>query len=122
MKTTTRVVCGLLTLATALQVSAKPAQTLAVTLPQPIGGIEVIRERVCYPEFPRDMCWESDVILRFRVSDTGTISNIQVVKSGGDAFDRAAIESLQGTHWIPATQEDQNIPCIFQLPFRFCLP
>jgi len=112
---------GLIILAAALVLNANPMEAEIVTMPQPVGGIPAVCERVNYPDLAMDMGMEGNVVLRFRVDELGNVSNIQVIQSGGYLLDGAAMATISRTEWIPASHNSQNFSVLFQLPFKFCL-
>ena len=112
---------GLIILATVLVLNAMPMEADIVSRPQPVGGISAVREHVTYPDLAMDMGLEGNVILRFRVDEFGSVSNIQVIQSGGYLLDEAAMAAVSRTEWIPASHNNQNYSVLFQLPFKFSI-
>lgn len=112
---------GLIILAAAISLNAKPMQAEIVTMPRPVGGIPAVCEQVNYPDLAMDMGIEGRVVLRFRVDEFGNVSNIQVIQSGGYLLDQAAMAAVTRAEWTPATHNSQAFSVLFQLPFKFCL-
>lgn len=74
-----------------------------------------------YPEFARRTGQESYVILKVLVDETGRAKKVDVVKSGGRAFDEAAMEAIKRSSFYPARDKGVPIPCYVKIPIRFQL-
>ncbi len=60
------------------------------------------------------------VVIKFHVDVDGTITNFQVMQSGGDAFDSEVIRVLKKMpRWTPALQAGQPIAVPFSQPVTF---
>jgi periplasmic protein TonB len=60
------------------------------------------------------------VLIRFSVDEEGTITNFQVVQSGGAAFDGEVIRVLKKMpKWLPAIQNGQPVAVSFTQPVTF---
>ena len=60
------------------------------------------------------------VLVRFTVSAEGSISNFEIIRSGGDAFDNEVIRVLKKMpKWKPAFQNSHNVSVIFTQPVTF---
>lgn len=121
MTTKTWLKSGLIILAVTLQVTAMPMDAEVITSPHPAGGSPPMCEIVQYPDLALDMGIEGQVVLRFRVNEYGSVSNIQIIQSGGYLLDEAAIAAVCCAQWAPARYNDKPFSVLFQLPFKFCL-
>ncbi|MGC8719223.1 MAG: energy transducer TonB [Thermodesulforhabdaceae bacterium] len=74
-----------------------------------------------YPEFARRTGQESYVLLKVLVDETGRARKVEVIKSGGRAFDEAAIEAIKRSSFYPARDKGVPIPCYVKIPIRFQL-
>ena len=60
------------------------------------------------------------VLVRFTVSAEGSISNFEIIRSGGDAFDNEVVRVLKKMpKWKPAFQNGHNVSVIFTQPVTF---
>lgn len=60
------------------------------------------------------------VQVKFKITPEGAVSDIQIVKSGGEQFDKEVIRVCKKMpKWKPATQNGINIPVSFVLPVTF---
>jgi len=110
---------SLITLIAAMSLNAKPMLNNSATLPSPVGGIKAVQQQTQYPLWAMAQNIESSVLLSFRVNENGSVSDMQVVRSGGSIFDESAISAVMNTEWIPASQNDRNVSTVFELPFEF---
>lgn len=62
------------------------------------------------------------VVVRFVVSKTGTINQVEVIKSLDPDCDREAVRVVSAMPaWKPGKQNDKDVPVYFTLPVRFKL-
>jgi len=60
------------------------------------------------------------VLVRFKVDTDGSISQTEVIQSGGEKYDREVIRVLHKMpKWIPAQQNDIKVPTYFTQPVTF---
>ncbi len=60
------------------------------------------------------------VQIRFRVGTDGTVSNLEILQSGGDEFDREVIRVCKKMpRWKPAFQNGTNVSVSYMLPVTF---
>ncbi|MCC5927526.1 MAG: M56 family metallopeptidase [Bacteroidetes bacterium] len=90
-------------------------------MPEPIGGMQAIYNRVRYPESARDAGIEGRVVVQFIVDRQGNPQNIQVIRGIGGGADEAAMEAVRGVKFTPGMQRGQAVPVQFQLPIVFRL-
>jgi len=98
---------------------AEPVSTNYTAQPEPVHGIQYLRNQTHFPAYEQYLNNDGVVVLNFHIDIVGNISNIQVARSGGSRFDAAAIAAVQNTDWNPAMQNGTAIPVTFQLPFEF---
>ena len=60
------------------------------------------------------------VLVRFAVSVEGSVTQFEIVQSGGPAFDNEVIRVLKKMpKWKPAVQNGQNVSVMFTQPVTF---
>ncbi|MCX7823414.1 MAG: energy transducer TonB [Syntrophobacterales bacterium] len=74
-----------------------------------------------YPEFARRLGQEGYVLLKVLVDEAGRPRRVEVIKSGGKAFDEAAVEAIKKSSFYPAREKGVPIPCYVKIPIRFQL-
>ncbi len=95
---------------------------VAEVQPELIGGVAGIQDRLVYPPLQRRAGIEGRTILQFVVSKTGTVTDLQVVRSSGDeALDQSAREAVQSARFQPGTQRGEPVRVRFSLPITFRL-
>ena len=84
--------------------------------------MKFIRENIQYPASAKEYGIQGRVILRFVVTETGTIENITVLRSLDPACDKEAIRLLESMpKWIPGKQNDEIVSVYYTLPIAFKL-
>lgn len=68
-----------------------------------------------YPRLARRRGIEGRVILAFRLSRTGSISRVKVVRSAGRLLDKAALAALRRAAPLPYYPDWVHLPVVFQL-------
>lgn len=81
----------------------------------------IARVQPHYPEHARLMARESDVKLAVTVEADGAVSNVELVQSGGEEFDREAREALEHTHFEPARRAGTPVAALVRFTVRFRL-
>lgn len=90
--------------------------------PQPIGGFAALQSNVHYPDLARRAGIEGRVTVYAQISEAGEVISTKVVQSLGDnGCDKAAIEAIKATQWIPAKQEDKPVTVWIAVPIQFSL-
>ena len=107
------------------EVEEKPYEAVEQMPTFPGGEAELMKfmsENLKYPVIAQENGIQGRVILRFVVSKTGAIENIQVVRSVDPTCDKEAIRMVKSMpRWIPGKQNGNNVPVYFTLPVLFKL-
>lgn len=90
-------------------------------MPEPIGGMKSIYDKVVYPEIARKAGIEGRVVVQFVVDKEGNVTNPQIIRGIGGGCDEAALEAVKDVKFTPGTQRGQNVAVQFQLPIVFRL-
>lgn len=106
-------------------VEEKPI-TIAEVMPKFPGGEEAmqkfINENLKYPVVAQESGISGRVTLRFVVTKTGEISDVQVVRGIDPSCDREALRVVKSMpRWLPGQQNGKNVPVYFTLPIVFRL-
>lgn len=121
----------LLMLALCASFSLLRAQEVFVVVEQmpefPGGQAELFRflsENVKYPVIAMENRIEGRVICTFIVEKDGSVVDVEVVRSSGDAsLDKEAIRVLRSMpDWIPGKQRGYPVPVKYTLPINFHIP
>lgn len=110
---------ALLLLISTVSLTAEPVSTNYTAGPEPVYGWENLQKNAEYPSLTRGLCCATSVVVNFRIDAVGQVSQIEVAKSGGAPYDKAAIDAIMSTKWNPAMQNGTATPVSFSLPFEF---
>jgi TonB family protein len=106
--------------------NATSTYTVVEKMPQYPGGNNKmwndIGRNIKYPVIAQENKIQGKVVLRFIVSKTGKVSNIQVLRSLYPACDNEAVRVVQMLDdWIPGEQNGVKVPVYYTLPISFKL-
>ena len=90
------------------------------------GGMEELNKflnnNIKYPIIAQENGIQGRVIIRFVVSRTGEISDIQVLRGVDPSLDKEAVRVVQSMpKWVPGRQRGKPVPVYFTLPVQFRL-
>ena len=104
------------------KVEEEPTYFVAVEeMPEPVGGIKAIQEKIVYPEIAKRAGVEGKVYILAFVDESGTVTKAQVLKGIGAGCDEAALDAVLKTKFKPGKQRGKpvkvqvSIPVIFKL-------
>ncbi len=84
--------------------------------------IEYIIANFKYPEEAKRNSIQGTVIVRFVVSKTGDLKDLEVMRGIGGGCDEASLQIVRKMpKWIPGKQRGRNVNVQFNLPFKFQL-
>ena len=90
-------------------------------MPEPLGGIKGIQEKIVYPEIAKRAGVEGKVYILAFVDESGNVTKAQVLKGIGAGCDEAALDAVMKTKFKPGKQRgvpvkvQVSIPIIFKL-------
>lgn len=90
-------------------------------MPEIIGGVAKIYERLIYPEIARQAGVEGLVVVQVVVEKDGTPSGTIVARSASAVLDNAAIAAVEGLRFVPGKQRGQPVRVRMAIPIRFRL-
>jgi protein TonB len=98
----------------------EPSYFVAVEeMPEPIGGLQSIQEKVDYPEIARRAGIEGKVFVRAYVDETGLVKRAEVIKGIGLGCDEAALNAVLNTKFKPGKQRGKLIKVQIVIPIVF---
>jgi len=74
-----------------------------------------------YPETERSAGREAQVIAEVVIDTRGRIIEVEIIKSAGPEFDRAVLESINKSSFVPGYLEGKPVVVRLQIPFKFRL-
>lgn len=95
-------------------------------MPQFPGGdaelLSFISKNLHYPTIAQENGIQGKVYIRFVVSATGAVKDVQVLKSLDPYCDKEAIRVIKALpNWIPGKQNGKNVPVYYTVPITFKL-
>jgi len=104
------------------KVEEEPTYFVAVEeMPEPVGGIRAIQEKIVYPEIAKRAGVEGKVYILAFVDETGNVTKAQILKGIGAGCDEAALNAVLKTKFKPGKQRGKpvrvqvSIPVVFKL-------
>lgn len=104
------------------EVEEEPTYFVAVEeMPEPIGGIKAIQEKIVYPEIAKRAGVEGKVYILAFVDVSGNVTKASVLKGIGAGCDEAALSAVEKTKFKPGKQRGKavnvqvSIPVVFKL-------
>jgi protein TonB len=104
------------------KVEEEPTYFVAVEeMPEPIGGIKAIQEKINYPEIAKRAGVEGKVYILAFVDESGNVTKANILKGIGAGCDEAALNAVLKTKFKPGKQRGKpvnvqvSIPVIFKL-------
>lgn len=103
-------------------VEEEPTYFVAVEeMPEPIGGIKAIQEKIVYPEIAKRAGVEGKVYVLAFVDESGTVTKTQLIKGIGAGCDEAALNAVQKTKFKPGKQRGKPVKVQVSIPIVFKL-
>lgn len=106
-------------------VEEKPFVTVEQMPQFPGGDAEMLKwvgQQIKYPVVAQENGLQGTVTIRFVVTATGNIDDVQVIRGFDPACDKEAVRVVKSMpKWIPGKQNGRNVPVYFTLPVRFRL-
>jgi len=93
----------------------------APTMPEPIGGLKAIREKVVYTEIAKRMGLEGKVIIEAWVDEHGNVKDAIVVRDIGGGLGDAAVNAILATKFFPGKQGSTPVKIKMKIPIVFKL-
>jgi protein TonB len=103
-------------------VEEEPVYFVAVEeMPEPIGGIAAIQQKIVYPEIAKRAGFEGKVYLLAFVDETGTVTDAKIIKGIGAGCDEAALDAVKKTKFKPGKQRGKPVKVQVSIPVVFKL-
>lgn len=104
------------------KVEEEPTYFVAVEeMPEPIGGIKGIQEKIVYPEIAKRAGVEGKVYVLAFVDEKGIVTKAQVIKGIGAGCDEAALDAVLKTKFKPGKQRGKPVKVQVSIPIVFKL-
>ncbi|MGB5288147.1 MAG: energy transducer TonB [Ignavibacteriaceae bacterium] len=90
-------------------------------LPQPIGGLKALQEKVHYTEIAKRAGVEGTVFIEARIDKNGNVVDAFVKKGLGAGLDAEALNAILSTKFIPGKQRGKPVNVKMVIPIKFVL-
>ncbi|MGQ9798959.1 MAG: energy transducer TonB [Ignavibacterium sp.] len=103
-------------------VEEEPQYFVAVEeMPEPIGGIQAIQQKIVYPEIAKRAGVEGKVYVLAFVDENGDVRDAKIMKGIGAGCDEAALEAVKKTKFKPGKQRGKPVKVQVSIPVVFKL-
>jgi len=90
-------------------------------MPEPIGGMTSIQEKLTYPELAKKAGVQGTVTIKVYVDKNGNVTNTELLKGIGSGCDEVAIKAIKKIKFRPAKQAGQLVNAQLVVPVNFRL-
>ena len=90
-------------------------------MPEPIGGIRGIQQKIVYPEIAKRAGVQGRVYVKAFVDESGTVKKAEVIKGIGAGCDEAAVDAVMRTRFKPGKQRGKPVRVQVSIPILFKL-
>lgn len=90
-------------------------------LPEPVGGIEAMQNKIHYTELARKVGIEGRVIILAVIGKNGEVISANVTKSLFPSLDEIALNAVKSTKFIPGKQRGKPVNVQMYIPISFKL-
>ena len=90
-------------------------------MPEPVGGMSAIHEKVYYTEIGKRAGVEGTVVIEAVVDKKGNIIDAFVKKSIGGGLDEVALNAVKNTKFHPGKQRGKPVNVRISIPIKFVL-
>jgi TonB family protein len=90
-------------------------------MPEPIGGIAKIAQKVRYPEIAKRAGIEGKVFVKALIDEKGNVVGTQIIRGIGAGCDQAAMEAVMQSRFKPGRQRGEAVKVQVTIPILFKL-
>jgi TonB family protein len=90
-------------------------------MPEPIGGIKSIQEKIVYPEIAKRAGIEGKVYMLAFIDENGDVVSTKILKGIGAGCDEAALYAVKQTKFKPGRQKGTPVKTQVSIPIVFKL-
>jgi len=90
-------------------------------MPEPIGGLAAIQQKVTYTEIAKRIGLEGKVIIEAVIDENGNVIDAKVLKGLGGGLDEESLHAVQTTRFSLGLQRGKPIRVRINIPVKFVL-
>ena len=91
----------------------------AEVMPQPVGGIKAIFEKVEYPVLARQKGIQGRVFVMAFVDEDGSVADAKIIRGLGHGCDEAAILAVKSVEFTPGKNNNVPVKVKYSIPITF---
>lgn len=104
-----------------LEVNDKDYFRSADEMPEPIGGMKSIQEKIMYPDSAKKNGIEGKVFLTAFINEVGNVVSVKIIKGIGYGCDDAAMSAVHQTKFKPGLLGNKPVKVQVSIPIVFKL-
>jgi len=90
-------------------------------MPEPIGGIAEIQNKIIYPKEAKDNGIQGKVYVLAYINEYGIVDSTKIIKGIGSGCDEAAMNAIKQTKFKPGKQKGKPMKVQVAIPIMFKL-
>lgn len=90
-------------------------------MPEPIGGMRAIQEKITYPELAKKAGVQGNVAVKAFVDIDGNVTKLELLKGIGSGCDEEAMKAIKQTKFKPGKQKGHLVNVQVVVPINFKL-
>lgn len=90
-------------------------------MPEPVGGMKSIQEKILYPEIAKRAGIEGKVYVLAFIDENGNVVSAKILKGIGAGCDEAALNAVKETKFTPGKQRGKPVKTQVSIPIMFKL-
>jgi TonB family protein len=104
-----------------IKIDESEYKVAADSMPQPVGGMQMLSKNIVYPEKAKQNGTEGKVFLQVYIDETGKVVKTTVMKSAGGLLDSAAVTAIRKTSFTPGVVDGKHVKVKVVIPIVFKL-
>lgn len=98
-----------------------PYKEYADFMPEPIGGLAAIQDKIVYPEIEKRAGVEGKILVKAYVDEKGDVTKTEIIQGVDEGLNQAAIKAVKGTKFKPGMQRGKPVKVKVVIPIVFRL-
>lgn len=90
-------------------------------MPEPVGGMVAIQEKIVYPEIAKRAGIEGKVYVQAFINEEGDVVSAKILKGVGAGCDEVALDAVKKTKFNPGKQSGKPVKTQVTIPIMFKL-
>lgn len=91
-------------------------------MPELVGGLAGLQQKIVYPEEARNAGAEGRVIVQFIVDEQGNVQNPQVIKGDHESLNEETLRVVKQAKFEPGMHQGEPVRVQYSLPITYKLP